>query len=472
MTPRPRFPLALVLFLALGIYVGLNTSDRLPRVDDLLQPDRYFIERPYLQIGSAGPDLMMLTWSTHEVPAAWRVAVRVPPGRWRDMEAPDAREVALDSVEPYRQWSVALTGLVPGRPFHYRVLREGAVVCEATAVARKPSAQPCRFVVFGDCGTGSRGQRDLALRMAEVAPDFAFVVGDIAYRWGRVLDYRRKFFPVYDADRLRPGFGAPLMRSVPFIAAVGNHDTDNVQGGVMDMDAFPDALAYFLFWMQPLNGPRTVFAPRPSGSAAHVAAFQAAAADRWPRMATFSFDYGPAHWTVLDSNDYVDWNDAALRAWLAADLASARRAAWRIVAFHHAPFHSSTMHAEEQQMRRVAPILQDGGVDIVFAGHVHVYERTRPLLFHADTGAFEVDEQYDGKKVTRPHGIVYVVTGAAGLGGVARRSPYGTFVRHPYSRVFDARHPSFTRVDLDAKRMRVRQVDNLGQEVDRFDLQK
>ena len=43
--------------------------------------------------------------------------------------------------------------------------------------------------------------------------------------------------------------GAPLLRSVLFIAAPGNHDIAD-----RDLDKNPDGLAYFYYWTQPLNG--------------------------------------------------------------------------------------------------------------------------------------------------------------------------------------------------------------------------
>ena len=100
-------------------------------------------------------------------------------------------------------------------------------------------------------------------------------------------------------------------------------------------------------------------------------------------MANYSFDYGNSHWTFLDSNVYVDWSDAYLRNWLARDLAAARHATWKFVVFHHAAFNSSRAHFSEQQMRLVSDILEQRGVDIVFNGHVHNYQRTRPLKFLA-----------------------------------------------------------------------------------------
>ena len=74
-------------------------------------------------------------------------------------------------------------------------------------------------------------------------------------------------------------------------------------------------------------------------------------------VANYSFDYGDAHWTVLDSNFHADWTDPALVAWLVNDLNAARDAAWRFVAFHHPGFNSSRAHFDDQRMRVLAPAL-------------------------------------------------------------------------------------------------------------------
>jgi hypothetical protein len=103
--------------------------------------------------------------------------------------------------------------------------------------------------------------------------------------------------------------------------------------------------------------------------------------DTYPRMANFSFDYGNAHWTVLDSNPYVDWTNPELRGWAERDLAAARERTWRFVAFHHPGFNSSKAHLNDQQMRLLADVFEAGGVDVVFSGHVQNYQRTYPLRF-------------------------------------------------------------------------------------------
>jgi len=65
--------------------------------------------------------------------------------------------------------------------------------------------------------------------------------------------------------------------------------------------------------------------------------------------ANFSFDYGKAHWTVIDANTYMDWSSPSLQAWLSADLDAARSATWRFVAV--SAFNSAKEHFSEQHMR-------------------------------------------------------------------------------------------------------------------------
>ena len=59
------------------------------------------------------------------------------------------------------------------------------------------------------------------------------IPGDIVYERGLIVDYRKKFWPVYNADEPSDA-GVPLIRSVPFMAAPGNHDIDT-----RDLDKYP-----------------------------------------------------------------------------------------------------------------------------------------------------------------------------------------------------------------------------------------
>jgi 3',5'-cyclic AMP phosphodiesterase CpdA len=338
-------------------------------------------------------------------------------------------------------------------------------------------------VVFGDCAAGTAGQKAIAYQAYRARPDFVFIPGDIVYARGRISEYRDLFFPVYNADDASPGISAPLLRSTLFLAAPGNHDI-----ATTNLDQYPDGLAYFLYWSQPLNGPLGTSGARNTpvlrGSAARQQAFRAAAGSSYPRMANFSFDYGNAHWAVLDANTYVDWTDPDLRAWLKQDLAAARSATWRFVAFHQPGFNSSHHHFDEQRMRLLAGVLEEAKVDVVFCGHVHNYQRTFPLRFAASllsdgrpqstgsriAGKWTLDREFDGKSRTSPAGVIYLISGAGGAGlyDQAQHNNPGSW--QEFTHKFIANVHSLTIVDVSGLKLTVRQVSAAGEEVDRFEV--
>ncbi len=336
-------------------------------------------------------------------------------------------------------------------------------------------------MIFGDCAAGTPEQRRIADRVDQEDPDLVVVTGDIVYSRGRISEYRERFFPVYNADVLSPEIGAPLLRSTLFVAAPGNHDI-----GTRDLEKYPDGLAYFLYWSQPRNGPienpGALHSPILEGAQAHQDAFLEAAGPAYPRMANFSLDVGDTHWLILDANVYIDWEDAKLRDWVAKDLAAARGAAWRFVAFHQPGFQSSKSHFDEQRTRLLAEVFEAGGVDLVFSGHVHNYQRSYPMTFVAQRdergrpvgkerrieGRWTLDREFDGVARTQPKGIIYLVTGAGGakLYNPEQQDDPSSWQEFTCKFVSD-RH-SITVMDVQPSRLVVRQVDVDGQERDRF----
>ncbi len=333
----------------------------------------------------------------------------------------------IGAIEAHRVYRCALSGLKPGEEFTYRVTQNGKVVFEANAHARKTGNQPYRFVAFGDTAQDTPSESAVVYRTSLVKPDFVFIAGDIVYSSGRISEYRHHYFPVFNSDEASVATGAPLIRSIPMIAAPGNHDT-----GRPDFQRYPDAMAYFLYWDQPLNGPLGSLDTKniPSVNKEDIGReqFLAGASNRFPRMANFSFDYGNSHWLVLDSNNYVDWTDAELRAWVKKDLESAKNATWRFVGFHHPGFNSAKVHFDDQWMRVLSDVFEEGKVDVVFAGHVHNYQRSFPLTFapkaadgklvakNGERGSASSSsiKNFETELQRSPRAFIYVVTGGGG----------------------------------------------------------
>ena len=470
-----------------------------------------FLEKPYLQIGDApslsGSDKMMLLWHAAQSGADWKVEVRTAKDKsWRASGEPVSQIVsapagqpavagkdgakkdapAPPAIDPHVVYRVWLTNLVPGEEFHYRVLKNSKPVFEAVAHARKSERQPYRFVLFGDCAQGTPSENAIAYQSYLAKPDFLFITGDIVYGSGRISEYRKQFFPVYNADEPSAADGAPLLRSVPFIGAVGNHDTD-----LVNFHRFPDALAYFLYWDQPLNGlvpaADAIKATHVlTGSADAQETFREGAKPRYPRMANFSFDYGNSHWTVLDANTYMDWQNPSLREWLKNDLAAAQSATWRFVAFHQPGFNSSKEHFNEQQMRPLSPIFEAGHVDVVFAGHVHNYQRSFPLEFAPKAqpdgsprgpkgevaGDWKLDKEFGDGDHAKPHGVVYIVSGAGGAELYNPEQQTDPASWQPFTNKFISQVHSLSIVDIDGKTFRFKQVSETGEVVDSFRIAK
>jgi hypothetical protein len=132
-------------------------------------------------------------------------------------------------------------------------------------------------------------------------------------------------------------------------------------------------------------------------------------------------------------------------------------------------------------MRPISPILEKHGVDLVLAGHVHNYQRTAPLRFKPTKvgprgkpveGVFTVDEIFDGRTATRANGIIHIVTGA---GGAELYDPWQTDAKaswQPWTCAFVSDKHSFTVLDVEAKKLKLRQLDAGGRELDAVTLTK
>ncbi len=464
----------------------------LPALEPVSTPPGTFVAKPYLQLGDFAAlggktESVMLLWQAPltGTPQAWSVETRpAGSGPWKKAEgtgdAATGRAITVPGIAPHWVMSVPLSGLVPGALFDYRVLLDRKPVFSARARARKAAGEPYRFAVVGDTGAGSAGERKIVNRISLAKPDFIFITGDIVYERGRATEYQEKYFPVYNADTASPETGAPLLRSTLTVAAPGNHDT-----AYRNLRTYPDGLAYFLYWSQPLNGPPLAAGSPNSaillGPEANHKAFLAGSGAAYPRMANFSFDYGSVHWTVLDSNPYVNWSDSELRAWVEQDLKSAQQAKWRFVAYHHPPFSSAQRHREAQQMRVLSDLLEKYKVDVVWSGHVHNYQRTYPLRFTVKRGAdgvlrdpdgrvdgdAKIDKSYDGKTRTKPDGVIYVITGGGGAGLHNTSTENNPSSWLPYTSKYIGAY-SFTVVDVEDTKLTVRQVGTDGKERDHF----
>ena len=449
-----------------------------------LQAQDPFLAKPFLQMGAEPKaNRMDLVWLVPDNDAAWVLEAQTQvKGPWKSQVSPSFKLAALPEMPRHRIYTATLHGLKPGVVFRYRVSMDGKIIFQSEGHGPKSASQPQRIILYGDGATGSEHQKAITFRMAEQKPDAVFVLGDIVYGRGRASEYLDHYFSIYNADTADPTQGAPLLRSVPTMGILGNHDVMplNARG-----DRPSDALAYYLYWNLPKNGPELqVAGPNtPMIQPQSWSRFLQAAGSRFPKMGNYSIDLGNAHWTILDSNPYVDWGEPGLRAWLESDLRRASKATWRFVAFHHPGFNSSTAHFKDQWMRLLAPVFEKYKVQMVFSGHVHAYQRSLPLTFKPDAeaaaqttqgrrdevnGSFTLDKAFDGIKVTKAKGIIYVISGAGGAELYNTNQDDKPETWQAFTKTMVSDRYSFTVLDLKGKRAELRQLGEDAKEIDRF----
>ncbi len=493
------------------------------------------VVKPYLQPGDGasltGTDSKVLTWLTDQKPGEFtvefgaagrpmqqakitRLALDFDPPKPKPATPAKAPEPAKkpapsaaedkDHKEPpviirevpqhYLRYRAELPGLPFDSEISYRVKLGASIVRGGSFKTRATATKPVRFVAVGDMASAKPEQNTIAFRIAQQKPEFLIALGDIVYPGGRLLQYTHHFWNVYN-DVPTPGekTGAPLMASVPFYAVLGNHDTDNTK-----LPDYPDAYAAFYAFTAPKNGPSPAVSTTPLGSNAAVAeAFRKRAGAEYPALNAYSFDYGPAHIVSIDSNRYTD--PRALIPWLEKDLMATNQP-WKFVCFHHPGFHSSSQHGDEQHMRLLSPTFEKCGVNVVFAGHVHNYQRSKPLRFAPDPaksetrpikvvdGQFTFDERFDGAATTKPEGIIYLVSGGGGATlykpksdkkgakpdskSAEKKASDTPFRPKPFTAKFNADVHSFSVVDLTPTTFELRQISISGDEIDRFKITK
>ncbi|MEG2540456.1 MAG: metallophosphoesterase, partial [Clostridia bacterium] len=129
----------------------------------------------------------------------------------------------------------------------------------------------------------------------------------------------------------------------------------------------------------------------------------------------YSFNYGNAHFTVLDTND-ADKNGLSQQQmnWLYQDLTANVNCKWKFVLMHKSMF-SLGAHSFDREvvaMRDSLPrLFQSYGVNMVFGGHDHTYTTTK--LIDADGIAVDAPANENGV-LYKNAGVLYITLGTMG----------------------------------------------------------
>lgn len=331
--------------------------------------------------------------------------------------------VSVTLSESSRNHTVTMDGLLPSTAYHYQISIGDTAWSQAAEfhTFQPPgSKEPFTFLAFGDSGTRNSAQLALAQQINAEDAEVILHMGDLAYTDGTSLEFTRNHFAVY----------APILKRVPLFPTPGDHDWRTGLGDVYE-EAFT-----------PPGG-------RASGSPFY-----------------YVFTVGNVRFVSLDSKDdepharaygYLGDPSSDQYQWLLRALSAARADPgidWIIVYFHHPPYSASTGfggHGSHLPTRRALSPLMDGyRVPLVFSGHDHDYQRTRPIR-----GNRIVDEG---------EGTVYVVTGGAG----GRFSFRGTGA--DWFTAYADQIVHYVRVRVDHYDLRLEAVDRDGNVFDSYDM--
>jgi len=182
-----------------------------------------------------------------------------------------------------------------------------------------------RFAAIGDMGSGERPQYETAAKLTEMRTkypyEFVIMLGDNIYGGNSTSDFQLKFEAPYKAI---------LDAGVRFYASLGNHDNPVTQRSYKPFNM--DGQQYY------------------------------------------TYRKGNVQFYALDSN----YMDPKQLTWLKNELQNSN-ADWKICYFHHPLYSSAKFHGSSVELRNLLePVFIENGVQVVFAGHDHIYERLKP----------------------------------------------------------------------------------------------
>jgi len=323
------------------------------------------IIKPYLQYGTQ--DGMTVMWQTNVAGSS-----RVHYGET------DACEKSVETEGQNEIHEVRIEGLEAETQYFYRVettAEGGGSVKSSTSTFTTAVREetPFAFAVISDTQTNDQVAKQVATHAWAQRPSFLLHPGDLVETGVNDSHWTQQFFPSMH----------PLVSRVPFYPVLGNHEQN--ARNYYDYMSLPDPEYYY------------------------------------------EFKYGNAHFFMIDTNRNVG-PDSEQYKWLDKKLDESD-ATWKFACHHHPPYSSdendygdlwktNKSTRGDQRARQLSKLYDKHGVDIVWNGHIHSYERTWPVR--------------DGKAVPSD-GPIYMIVGGGG-GGLETPGPYRPFFQNQVRR--------------------------------------
>lgn len=339
---------------------------------------------PYLTDATANS--VRVNWATTSTGSAGSVTWGPVGGDCAESSAPGTASAFSVQTTSETMWTVLVTGLQPQTRYCYQVLDGGQALLPSpvpfTTLPDSGSTAAFSFDVIGDTGYDGIGganpdQDRLYQQMAASGAAFTLTTGDMAYPDGSQDNYG-------DLQHTGPNVSAVFGPTgwpgagTPSFPVLGNHGRTGTflqnwpaQTAVAASDGKYEMISY------------------PGRSGASTASYP---------TAYYAFTVGQARFYVLDADwtdgnvgtstlygqDYLNhWSPGTAEyEWLKADLA-AHPGGLKFATFHF-PLHSDNATESSdtylQGTSSLEGLLAASGVDIVFNGHAHMYQRNAPIV--------------------------------------------------------------------------------------------
>lgn len=314
---------------------------------------------PYLQMPSA--TAVTIRWQSEK---EFVGVVKYGPGVdalnqvQREETANEEHEVRLTNLKPATKYFYSIgdgkdTSL-KGQDYWFKT----SPVTERVTEPAKNTQSDVRFWVTGDQGYPNKIQnqvRDAMLGWMKQNPrtgketallDLWLTTGDNAYRSGSNKQFQAGMFEPYKS----------ILRNTPVWPVYGNHDAR--RWVFFDLFTFPTHAE--------------------SGGVASGTEHY------------YSFDYANIHFVMLDTQESDLSENGEMLNWLKEDLKQTKQQ-WLLTFFHHPPYTKGSHNSDSvydsggrliEVRENIVPLLEAAGVDLVFSGHSHMYERSGLINCH------------------------------------------------------------------------------------------
>ena len=328
---------------------------------------------------TAVPDHVALTWTgspATTMTITWRTDTTVTTGiveyaKGSKLTGPTHRANATCSnfstdLGETRHFATTLTDLSPHANYSYRVGDGDHWSTTHSFSTADPRSSAVKFLVFG---------------YSQSVPPYSTWQTTVhnAYNANRDAKFMVNVGDLVDVGQSGAHWNAwfaaaaGVIDTIPEMPVIGNNETTGKKG-----ERKPE------YWLAQFTLPQN----GPAGTKGHA----------------YSYDYGPVHITVLDSQQAEEKQYGDIfgpqKSWLDADL-KASKATWKLVFFHKAPYELHATRKSRDVKETFCPVLESNHADLVFNGHDHGVGRTFPIK--------------DGEIKDKPsRGTVYYVVGRSG----------------------------------------------------------